>query len=594
MLLGGRYELHGRVGEGGMALVYRATDQRLGRDVAVKMLRPQYAGDPDFVARFQREAQAAGRLSHPNIAAVFDTGQDGDHHYIVMELLRGVTLRDLIQQSPGGRLPAADMVRIATEIAAALAAAHQSGVVHRDIKPHNVLFTDDGHVKVTDFGIAKALAATGGTATGTIMGSPHYISPEQASGEPAGPASDIYSLGIVCYEMLTGQPPYSGETPVAIAVQHLRGTPRPIRDSAPELNPAVEMVIFRALARRPEDRFATAREFAEALQAALSGRLPAGDQTTVMPRTTVAQPHREREPAVAPAGAIDRTPPRRLSPLATAVVTVLIMLCLGGGVMIALMHPRGGKPAPDNPVNPAPAQSLVVEDLVGQDVDSARQRLEQQYQAQGILPPQVVEIKREDNAVPRNQILRQDPGPGAMMRPGGVIKVVVSSGVEPVTMPDVVGQSLEEARALLNQQSLQVGKVKRANSDTIAAETVMAQSVPPGMARPAGSSVDLTVSKGPAEQTPPDNGEPKPVQPSISIGEPTDAEGGKRAANVVVSMPESGKEISVSLRWLKGEEGEAGGGTVKPGGMFNQEVRGQPGSVLGVFVDGEKQQEVQF
>jgi len=284
MLLNDRYQLHDRLGEGGMALVYRATDQRLGRQVAVKMLRPQYGADPGFVERFEQEAQSAAGLSHPNIAAVYDTGEDGETRFIVMELLKPFTLHDLIGRSHGGRLSPEDTVRYGSQIASAVAHAHSRGVVHRDIKPHNILFTDDGLVKVTDFGIARALAATSGTATGTILGSPSYISPEQASGVVAGPTSDIYSLGVVLYEMLTGQPPYRGEQPVAIAVQHLNSRPQPPSERVPGIPPSLEQVVLRAMARRPEERYQSADALKLALESALTA--PAHEATTVMGATT--------------------------------------------------------------------------------------------------------------------------------------------------------------------------------------------------------------------------------------------------------------------------------------------------------------------
>ena len=606
MTLGERYQVGGRLGEGGMALVYQTTDERLGREVALKMLRPQYAGDPEFVARFEREAQNAARLAHPNIAQVFDTGRDGEYHYIVMERLGAFTLKDMIGHSPNARIEPGEAVRIGREIAAALAHAHQHGVIHRDIKPQNVLFTDDGHVKVTDFGIARALSAASGTATGTILGSPHYISPEQASGQTAGPSSDIYSLGVVMYEMLTGHTPYQGETPVAIALQHLRAEPTPIRQVAPGVPPALEQVVARAMNKQPDQRFASARAFADALAAAILGRpAPVGaDATTVMQRPVAPElePAESDEPAVP-----SKLSPRRpVSPWLAVAATLLVVGSIGFGVAMAGRQ-RGPDLPPDISItsqpDPEPKQ-IIVEDLVGQDVDAARDRLDRLYRSQGLEPPQVVEIERQDNAVPRNQILSQDPQVGSTIAEGGMIRVVVSTGVQQVAVPDLVGLTLARAKATLSERGFLVGTVGYDHSDKYVLDTVVAQGVASGANLPAGSGLDLTVSLGPSEQAPPpdvnpDDGDRPPAdrrgeKALVSIGGPHQIDEGLQVATVVVSVLPDRPAAKVKLVWEQGGTGEAGGGEVEPGGMFTADVRGVNGSVLAVYVDGVVKERVQY
>jgi serine/threonine-protein kinase len=272
-VLGGRYRLIELLGQGGMATIYRARDHQLERDVAVKVLRPEYGRDPDFFARFRQEAQSAASLNHPNVVAVYDYGTDEAGPFIVMELVDGEDLATILKRS--GPLPPRQAARIAAEIARAIAAAHDRGFVHRDIKPGNVLVTREGRAKVTDFGIARAVAEAQFTLPGTTIGSVHYFSPEQARGEPAGPASDIYSLGIVLYELLTGRRPWEGDSAAAIATARLTGpvpSPSAVRAGIPS---SLEAIDRKALALRPEDRFASAAAMAEALERYLAEERPA-------------------------------------------------------------------------------------------------------------------------------------------------------------------------------------------------------------------------------------------------------------------------------------------------------------------------------
>ena len=242
-----RYEILEKVGDGGMALVYRAKDTLLNRIVAVKVLRDQFSTDMEFVERFRREAQSAASLSHPNVVNIYDVGQTDTAHFIVMEYVQGENLSAVIREK--GALSEHFVVSVSLQIARALSHAHQHGIVHRDIKPHNILITQEGQVKVTDFGIAQAMSAANLTQTGVVLGSVHYFSPEQARGVNVTSSSDLYSLGVVMYEMLTGRQPFRGDTPIAIALKQIQENPVPLRQHLPELNRSLEQLVMRLMAR---------------------------------------------------------------------------------------------------------------------------------------------------------------------------------------------------------------------------------------------------------------------------------------------------------------------------------------------------------
>src|SRR5215212_4027023 len=316
-ILNDRYELEQKIGEGGMARVYRGRDLRLNRQVAIKVLHSHYASDTNFLQRFHHEAQAAANLRHPNIVDVYDVGQDADVHYIVMEYVPGSDLKALLMRN--GALPIEQAVYVGECVANGLDAAHRLGMVHRDIKPQNIIVGEQGQVKITDFGIAKSSLSTALTETGVTFGTADYISPEQARGQPATPRSDIYSLGVTLYETLTNRLPFSGDSSIAVAMQHVGAEPPPPRMYNPRIPPQLEALVLRALSKEPADRPASAREFAQLL----ANYRDIGEQATVVrpvqPRPP--QPQVNQRP-LAPRTATSTTSPRPvLLPPRSAVVT---------------------------------------------------------------------------------------------------------------------------------------------------------------------------------------------------------------------------------------------------------------------------------
>src|SRR3954469_15063801 len=335
---GGRYELHRRIARGGMADVFLARDSLLDRPVALKVLFPEFATDRAFVERFRREAQAAANLSHPNIVSVYDWGEEGGTYFIVMEYVEGRSLAQILRDE-GPLLPdrAAD---ITTDIASALGFAHRHGVIHRDVKPGNVLISPLGQVKVTDFGIARAVSTQENlTQTGTVMGTATYFSPEQARGEQVDPRSDVYSLGVVLYETLTGSAPFSGDNPVAVAYKHVQEAPRPPRSLNPQIPPPLEAVTVKAMAKKPANRYQAAddlaadlRRFRDGREVLAEGVLSPDDATMAVRRQPAADATRA-DAAAGPATITNTTyqedaPPRRSSAL-FIVVLVLLLALLG-------------------------------------------------------------------------------------------------------------------------------------------------------------------------------------------------------------------------------------------------------------------------
>jgi len=422
-VLSDRYRLDERIATGGMGSVFQATDERLKRKVAVKLLKEGLAEDPHFIERFRREARAAGALSHPNIAAVYDFGDDDRRHFMVMELARGRDLARLLREE--GPLDPERTVGIAAQIAAALAHAHAAGVVHRDIKPPNAIVADDDRVKVTDFGIARAVGDATMTATGSVLGTAHYISPEQAGGAAIGPATDIYSLGIVLYEMLTGTVPFTGDSIVAVAMRHVSDDVPPPSELQPGVSSGLDEVVKRATAKDPRDRYASATE----LEHALTGVLRDPAATAVIP------PGATTEPAGSTVWPIPGSTwdPQKLGrnvllvlAALAAIAFVLLLLRLGdaGQRSASEERPQQQTQPAVEPEETAPAEetfSLPAE-IVGEKYKDARKQLEELELV--VAEPQFVPSEE----VEKDRVISSDPEPGSMVSPGDTVTLEVSSG----------------------------------------------------------------------------------------------------------------------------------------------------------------------
>ncbi|HVF01823.1 MAG TPA: Stk1 family PASTA domain-containing Ser/Thr kinase [Rubrobacteraceae bacterium] len=482
-LVDNRYRVVGRLGSGGMAEVYLAHDDILDRDVALKVMSGRYADDEEFVERFKREAQSAAALSHPNIVSIYDRGEsENGTYYIAMEYLAGGTLKDRILQR--GALPPETAVAVALQIAEALQAAHRSGVVHRDIKPHNVLVTASGDVKVGDFGIARAASSSTMTKTGSILGTAHYISPEQAMGEPVGPQSDLYSLGVVLYEMLTGVLPYDAETSIGIAMKHVNGRLVPPVEVNPEVPKGINAITVRLLAKEPEDRYADANELIRDLERVLDGLEPlAMSETQVMKRVT--------SPSAAPTRAFPSPPlqgkreRRRWLP---ALLFLLLLALLGGAAYAA----STGMLQPDTEKEEAAA--VTVPDLIGKTIEQARQDSGGAYGT--------FENERVESEEPVGTIVAQDPAAGETWQENADIYVDVSDGKE---VPDITGQSRNEAKQSLEGAGFKVDEETETSSAV--EEGYVIRQDPQGGTREraeAGSTLTITVSEGPQAVTVPD------------------------------------------------------------------------------------------
>lgn len=464
-VFGGRYRLEEKIGVGGMAEVYRASDMTLSRTVAIKILYPQFASDAGFVERFKREAQAAANLSHPNIVNVYDWGAENSTYYIVMEHLVGQNLKQIIQQK--GPLPPSLVVDIGRQVASALQFAHKRGVVHRDIKPHNIIITDEGEVKVTDFGIARTLSSNL-TQTGAVLGTAYYLSPEQAKGEEVSPLSDIYSLGVVLYEMATGQLPFTGETPVAVALKHLQEEPPLPEKINPSIPSGLQTVILKALAREPAARYQSAEELRQDLAKSLNAgsTLPLEDEeaTLVLP------------PQELPTAGLKREKKGRNWRSLFITLGVILAAILTGLAIASLSFNR--------------ISQVEVPQVVGKTFK----------QAQAILLKNGLKVKKEEafsDKVKAGLVLSQNPQPQAKVKKGSTVYLIVSKGSQLVKIPNLIGQSLSQANLLLDRLGLNVRNITRDYSDTIAEDLIILQTPAPNTKVKKGSFVDLVLSKGP-------------------------------------------------------------------------------------------------
>jgi serine/threonine-protein kinase len=531
-LISGRYRIIAPLGDGGMATIWRAIDEQLDREVAVKLLRPQFSADPGFAARFKQEARAAGGLSHPNIVGVYDYGTDGTDgdQYIVMELVEGRDLSAILRER--GSLSVDDAVRIAIGVASALEVAHRKGIVHRDVKPGNILITDGGDVKVTDFGIARAVAEASMTVTGTTLGSVHYFSPEQARGDEVTGASDVYALAIVLYEMLTGRRPFEGDSAAAVALKRLNEDPRPPSELGHAIPPGLEAIVMRALAREAPERFPDAGAFAEALRVwrrdpdaarpiAAGAVPPVPAATPPAGEPTVYVPPRVTRPAdrvpVAP-------PPRRLPPPERErddgqpwwiwLLAVLAVVILGAIGFLAAQLLSDGEPTPS-----ASAALVSVPDCDDVALTSLRSQVNELD-----LDLQTEQEPSED--VDEGRVIRCEPATGQEVAEGSTLTAFVSSGTEQVAVPRLRGQTLDQARQTLADAGLSVGAIEREPDPAIPDGTVIRSSPSEGVDVSPDSQVDLVVSTGPTPSptpspTPVPTPEPTPIPTPVPTPPPT-------------------------------------------------------------------------
>lgn len=483
LVYGRRYRVTEKIGSGGMADVYKAVDEVLGRTVAVKVLHPRYATEPNFVARFRQEAQAAANLSHPNIVNMYDWGREGETYYIVMEYVNGTDLKSLVSER--GPLDPTKAAEYGAQVCAALSVAHGYDVIHRDIKPHNIVLTPDGTIKVMDFGIARAGNSTM-TQTGSVLGTAQYISPEQAQGKALGPASDLYSLGVTLYELVTGRLPFDADTPVATALAQVNEEPVPPRQVRPSIPPALEAVILRAMRKNPADRYSSAAEMRDDLKRVAIGQPAVGgaygsvqdDHTSVLPAVETASVMR---PAGAPQ--IRPVPTRRTSPWVWVGVVLLLAL-IGLGIAFALGAFGGGK--------------VVVPPLSGLTEQQAKTTLE----AGGLKLGTVTTEYSEE--VDLGLIISQDPEAGAKVEEGVAINIVVSSGIEQVPVPDLTNMPEQTAIEALRSAELEYDRTTDENSAEIAKGLVIRTEPAATTLVPKGKRIVLYVSSGVAQVKVPD------------------------------------------------------------------------------------------
>ena len=480
--LGDRYQLGDVIGHGGMAEVHSGTDLRLGRSVAIKVLRPDLARDPAFLNRFRREAQAAAGLNHPNIVAVYDTGEDQmqtsvgvvNVPWIVMERVEGVTLRQVL--GSGRKITPERALDIVDGVLAALDYSHRHGIVHRDIKPANVMITQSGNIKVMDFGIARALSDASATMTNTnaVMGTAQYLSPEQARGEVVDARSDIYSTGCMLYELLTGTAPFVGDSPVAIAYQHVSATPVAPSKANPSVPESFDTLVLNALAKSPDDRYNTASEMRSDV-----ARLLQGEATTVLRRTESVDAT-QRIPVVQP------TPGRARGPQTTRPKTGAMIGAIAAVAAVVI----GAIFLVTKLINPSQVSQVTVPSVSNLTIGEATVAL----QRAGLVVGETTYI--EDNAVPANTVMSQDPPAETQVNRGSAVRLVLSKGKGQVQVPMLENFILDDAATALEAVNLSRGPITYEDNSDKPAGTVISSDPPAGTYVDSGTAIGLVVSSG--------------------------------------------------------------------------------------------------
>ena len=476
-ILADRYRLTEQIGMGGMAIVYRAIDLRTGHNVAVKVLRPEFNEDSEFIGRFQREAEAASKMTHHNIVNLLDVGMDGENRYLVMEYVQGKTLKQVIQER--GKLAPALACQITIRILSALEHAHRNGIIHRDIKPQNILVHADGHIKVADFGIARIADSATLTRGDNVMGSVHYFSPEQARGEGASAASDLYSTGIVLYEMLTGKVPFDGDNPVAVAMQHLHATPTPIQALAPDVPPAVAQVCMKAMEKNPATRYQSARDMATDLRIAMDerGERPPENELEVhMPRPQL----RDEKNGMSSTGRT-RVKQIRNRRIRNITLTVLAGLALATGLFFGVRA-----------IYRQVMTSVQVPVVTGMTLLDAQAILEREE-----LKHSEVYVSSDEYA--KNIVFLQNPDAEQTTRKGDTVLLTVSAGPVSYNMPDLQKKTVNEASTILRDMGINQITVERVADAEFTPDTVVRHTPGAGEAVTREAAVILTVSGGEAQ-----------------------------------------------------------------------------------------------
>jgi eukaryotic-like serine/threonine-protein kinase len=481
--VGGRYELGELLGRGGMAEVRKGTDVRLGRVVAVKRLRTDLASDPTFQARFRREAQSSASLNHPAIVSVYDTGEeratdgsDVPQPYIVMEYVAGRTLREILRE--GRKILPERALEITSGVLAALDYSHRAGIVHRDIKPANVMLTPSGDVKVMDFGIARAIADSSSTMTQTaaVVGTAQYLSPEQARGETVDSRSDVYSTGCLLYELLTGRPPFVGESPVSVAYQHVREQAAPPSTLDPELSPEIDSIVMKALTKNVEQRYQSASAMRADIERCLAGQPVVAP---AVPVDTDELPSAEESTSIFGGVTADDEEPERKRrwPMIVTVIAIVVLLVLAAVLGQILF-------------NSGPEQKTVPQ-LVNMTQKQAEARIKQV----GLSVGDVSKEASED--VPKGRVIAQDPDAMSLLDPGGGVDLTVSTGKPDVVVPYVLGEDKDTARQKITDAGLKVTLVKKQSDED--QDTVIGTDPNPATSVSKGSSVTVFYSAGPRE-----------------------------------------------------------------------------------------------
>ena len=494
-LLAGRYELIEKIGEGGMAVVYKAKDRLLNRYVAIKILRPEFTQDEQFLDSFKRESQAAAGLQHPNIVSIYDVGRTGNINFIVMELVDGRPLSDFIKEK--GRLDYKTTIDIAKQMASALSIAHKHQIIHRDVKPHNIMITSDGVAKLTDFGIARAVSnATMVADTSKIIGSVHYFSPEQARGAYVDERSDIYSLGIVMFEMLTGRVPFDGETPVEVALKHINeDVPSPAK-LVPGIPPALDKVVLKATDKYQTERYKSADEMLEALKNVefvtqmVGDRVFAGekdnklrhDENVVAPVNNKRE-DREQEMVVVPANS--RKPKSKTDDSKKKKKIAIIIGISAAAILIlfGILYVSG--------IIGGSGKEVVVPDVKGMSYSEAKEVLEEKG----------LKIEKADEPIAsqkieKGKIVSQTPSKNSKVKKGRTVRVILSAGNAELKVPDLKGLSYNEAKTLLSEMGLQISKGDEVDSDSIS-EGLIASQYPAAKTKvDKGDIITVNISRG--------------------------------------------------------------------------------------------------